>query len=362
MPQGYGYGNARLRAMRSRLLTAGDYDELLAKATVEEVITRLADTPYKDAIETALVRFDGARCVFEAVRTDLARTLLHMREFYAGEPAALVDLLLRRWERHNLLAILRGQKQGASLENVLAITVPVGRIDAVALRELARQVGARAVIDLMTIWRLPYAAALSSVRARTGAIADLDQLELALNRDHYAALREALGPGDGNRGLVLAQIQAEIDIINITTVLRLVRRPELVPLVRQRYHASDARPLLIEPGGQVAAERLAGLANEANGVDGVVRALRDTPYGRALEAGWGRYQAGEGGIAALERELERWQAGQRAAMFHRDPLSIAIPIGYLGYKETEVANLRLIAQGAELNMRLELVRREMIIL
>ncbi len=362
VPQGYGYGNARLRAKRSRLLTAGDYDELLAKATVEEVITRLADTPYKDDVETALVRFDGARCVFEAVRTNLTRTLLQVRGFYEGEPAALVDLLLRHWDRHNLLAILRGQKQGVSPESILSITVPIGRIDAVALRELARQASTRAVVELMTIWRLPHAAALSGVCARAGAIADLDQLELALNRHHYASIRSALEQGNGNRGLVLEQIQAEIDIINITTVLRLVRRPELVPLVRQRYHTTDARLLLIEPGGQVAAERLAGLANEANGVEGVVRALSDTPYGRALEAGWGRYQAGEGGIAALERELERWQAGHRAAMFHRDPLSIAIPIGYLGYKEAEVANLRLIAQGAELNMRRELVRREMIIL
>ena len=362
MSRGYGYGNARLRAMRSRLLTAGDYAELLAKATVEEVITGLVDTPYQGDVEAALVRFDGARCVFEAVRTNLTRTLFQMRGFYEGEPAALIDILLRRWDRHNLLAVLRGQKQGASLESVLSITVPVGRIDVVALRELARQAGTRAVVDLMTIWRLPYAAALSGVQARAGVIADLDQLELALNRQHYASIREALGQGNGNRGLVLEQIQTEIDLINITTVLRLVRLPELVPLVRQRYHAADACPLLIEPGGQVPSQRLAGLANEANGVESVMRALNDTPYGSALEAGWRRYQAGEGGIAALERELERWQAAHSAAMFGRDPLSIAIPIGYLGYKEAEVVNLRLIAQGAELNMRRELVRREMIIL
>jgi vacuolar-type H+-ATPase subunit C/Vma6 len=362
VPQGYGYGNARLRARRSRLLTAGDYAGLLEKATVEEVITALADTPYKDDVEAALLRFDGARCVFEAVRTNLTRTLLEVRGFYEGEPAALVDILLRRWDRHNLLAILRGQRQGASPESVLAITVPIGRIDAVALRELARQSGTRAVVDLMTVWRVPYAAALSGVRARVGAIADLDQLELALNRYHYASIREALGQGNGNRGLVLEQIQIEIDVINIVTILRLVRLPELVPLVRQRYHTTDARPLLIDPGGQVPVERLAGLANEANGVEGVVRALSDTPYGRALEAGWARYQAGEGGIVVLERELERWQAGHAAAMFGRDPLSIAIPIGYLGCQETEVANLRIIAQGVERNVRRELVRREMIIL
>lgn len=362
MPQGYEYGNARLRAMRSRLLNAGDYGELLAKATVEEVITRLADTPYKDDVEVALVRFDGARCVFEAVRANLTRTLHQVRSFYEGEPADLISILLRRWDRHNLLAIFRSQKQRVAPESVLSITVPVGRIDAVALRELARQASPRAVVDLMTVWRLPYAAALRGVWARPAGSVDLDLLELALNRQHYAAICEELGQGNGNRKLVLEQIQAEIDVINITTVLRLVCLPELVPLVRQRYNATDARPLLIELGGLVSAERLARLANEGNGVEGVVRALSDTPYGRALEAGWARYQAGAGGIAVLERELERWQAGHSAAMYGRHSLSIAIPIGFLSYKEAEVANLRFIARGVELNASRELVRREMIIL
>ena len=41
MSQGYGYGNARLRAMRGRLLQEADYSRLLAKANIEEVITAL---------------------------------------------------------------------------------------------------------------------------------------------------------------------------------------------------------------------------------------------------------------------------------------------------------------------------------
>jgi V/A-type H+/Na+-transporting ATPase subunit C len=348
--------------MRSRLLTADDFGQLLAEDDVEEIITRLADTPYREDVEAALVQFVGARCVFEAVRANLSRTLLQVRGFYEGRPAALVDILLRRWDRHNLLAILRAQKQGISSESALSITVPIGRIDAVALRELARQTDIRAVVDMMTVLQLPYASALSGVEVRSGGVADLDQLELALNRHHYASIYEALGGGDKNSRLVLGQMQAEVDIINITTTLRLARLPELVPLVRQRYHAPDVRPLLIEPGGQVPAQRLARVANEAAGVEGVVRGLRDTPYGGALEAGWRRYQAGEGGFAALERELERWQAGRSAAMFLQDPLGIAIPIGYLGIKDVEAANLRLIAQGAEWQMRRDLVRREMIIL
>ena len=102
MSQGYGYGNARLRAMRGRLLQEADYSRLLAKANIEEVITALTETPYKSDVERALVRAGGVRCVFEAVCANLIRTLHQVREFFVGEPQILIDLLLRRWDRHNV--------------------------------------------------------------------------------------------------------------------------------------------------------------------------------------------------------------------------------------------------------------------
>ena len=362
MAHGYGYGNARLRALRSRLLSQADYDDLLAQATVEDLITRLAETPYKGDIEAALVRFGGPRRVSEALSANLTRTLRRIRTFYEGEPRALVDLLLRRWDRHNLLTVLRGQSREIPSEDVLMTVVPVGDADQVALREMARQPGLRAAMDLMTSWRLPYAGALREVRAATGSSPDLDQLELALSRAHYAAIRQALANGNGNRATVLAYIESEIDLINVRTVLRLARHPELMPLIRQRYHTTTIEPLLIEPAGQLSGPRLAQVAMNAGGPEAVVRELQTSRYGEALQIGWQRWQAGEGGLAVMERELERWQLRSSAAMFLRDPLGIGIVIGYLDYKETEIANLRLIAQAVALDMQRDEVRRDLIIL
>lgn len=362
MPLGYGYGNARLRAMRSRLLTAADYNDLLARRRIEEVIGRLRETPYKEDIEVALIRLDGVRCIFEALSANLTRTLRSVREFFDGEPRTLIEILLRRWDRHNLLTLLRGQKQAAPAEMVLAAVAPVGQIEEVALREMAHQPDLRAMLDLMAAWRLPYAHALRQASGRGGLAPNLDQLELALNRFHYAAIREALAGGNGDRALVLEQIKAEIDLANIAAALRLARWPELVPLIRQRYHAADVRPVLIEPAGEVSAVRLAELVAAGGGVEGIVADLRTTRYGPALETGWQRYRAGEGGLAVLERELERWHATRTTALFHGNPLGIGIAIGYMGCKEVEVANLRLIAQAVFLDMKRDQVQRDLIIL
>ena len=361
MSRGYGYGNARLRAMRSRLLKESDYSTLLAKANIEEFITALTETTYKTDVETALVRVGGVRCVFEALRANLTRTLHQVREFFEGEPRTLIDLLLRCWDRHNLLTILRGQSREISSETVWSTLIPVGQIDAVSLREMARQPGLRATLDLMTTWRLPYARALRQVQARTGTVPDLDQLELALNRFYYASLYDALSQGNGNRAIVREQLCIEVDLVNIRTALHLAGRPGISYLVHQRYHATNVRPLMIEYGGQLLTQRLIELAAAVGGLEEMVHSLSDTRYGPALESGWQHFQAGEGDLTMLERALERWRAEYLAAMFRRNPLSIAIAIGYFGCKEIEVANLRIIAQAMALGMKDEQVRRELII-
>jgi vacuolar-type H+-ATPase subunit C/Vma6 len=69
----YDYANARLRAMRTRLLERRTLIELASVARVEDLITRLAELDYRMEIESALARYSGARVVTEAVRLHLAR-------------------------------------------------------------------------------------------------------------------------------------------------------------------------------------------------------------------------------------------------------------------------------------------------
>jgi len=85
VPSGYDYGNARLRAMRSRLFQAADYQNLLNKGSIEEVITALTETPYKEDIELALTRLAGVPCILKRFALT-HRTLRQIRTFFEGEP------------------------------------------------------------------------------------------------------------------------------------------------------------------------------------------------------------------------------------------------------------------------------------
>jgi V/A-type H+-transporting ATPase subunit C len=359
--RGYEYGNARLRAKRSQLLKEADYLALLSCEKLEEVIAALIETPYKEDLERALARLGGVQAIFEALRANLTRTLRQIRGFFEGPPQMLIDLLLRRWDRHNLLTILRGQSREVSAEVVLSALIPVGQLDEISLRELARQPGLQAALDLMVTWRLPYSQVLRQVKRQSSSGFELDQLELALNRFHYNSLYQALSQGNGNRAIVLDYLRGEVDLINIRTVFRLAHLPELIPVVQHRYEAATIVSLLIEPGGCLPAKRLAELVAETNGLAGIVQGLKDTRYGKALEAGWQRFQTEAGGLTGIERALERWQAGYVASLFNRDPLSVAIPLAYIGCKEVEVTNLRLIAQAVALNLDRQKLQQDLII-
>jgi vacuolar-type H+-ATPase subunit C/Vma6 len=336
-----------------------EYEALLEKSSLDEVIAALGKTPYHDHLEMALILVGKQQAVLEAIRLNFTAALRQIRHFYEGEAQALLDLLLRRWDRHNLLTILRGQNAAAAPDTMLGAMIPVGQLDEVALRELARQPGLRAALDLLTTWQLPYARPLRAIGARQGAVPDLDQLELALNQFHYQTLLEAVTGGGENRELVREQIQIEIDLLNLRATLRLARLPGANALLKQRYPPAETGSLLL-PGGHLPPPRLAGLIAEGAGPEAVIQSLSDTRYGPPLQRGGERYRAKGGHFAMIERELERWQAQQGAAMFTRNPLSMAIVLGYMAGKEMEAANLRLIAQAVRLNLDRESIRPDLI--
>lgn len=362
MPKGYGYGNARLRARRSRLLTLADYERLLACPTPAALITALHQTPYRAELETALMQTGRDRAIFEAVRQNFTGSLQQMRGFFQGEPQNLVDLLLHRWDRHNLLAILRGQSHKIPARQIQEALIPVGRLDAVSLRELARQPGLPAALDLMTAWRLPYARALQQARARVGLAPDLDELELALNQAYFQQQLQAAVPNNGNGRLLRESVCTEIDLVNIRAALRLTRQPGLSAIAQQHYEPGGLNRLLVQPGGHLSAAWLAQLIDRAGSMADVIEGLRDTRYAPALQLGWDRYRAANGSETMIERELERWQASAAAALFRHNPLGIGIPLGYLACKEVEVANLRLIAQAVALELDREAIKQDLILL
>lgn len=354
----FDYGNARLHAMKSRLLTRRALEGLAEAGSVQGLITALTNTAYREAVEAALVRLTGMACLAEALRTDLVATVGKVRAFFSGRAGELAGIVLRRYDLHNVKTVLRGLAQHAPASDILASTLPVGDLRPADLAQLAGAANFRAAIDLLATWRAPLARPLLELRAhRPGA--EVPELELALDRWHMRAALQVARAADEDGRPLLEALTLEADAANILTALRLIGVPDRAAVLRQRFGVDDVTLLFIGPGRAPFAP-LAEAAHQPS-VAHAVNVLAETPYGPLLAGAMESYSA-TGRLSVFERALARRQLEHAAGLIARDPLGIGVLVGYVALKTNEVANLRLIAHGLMLGEKPDQIRAELMLL
>lgn len=357
MEDEYGYSNARLRAMKSRLLKPHDYAELMDEPSVEEVVAHLTHTVYQPEIEDALVKTSGWASLSEALRRHLSHTLAGIGTFFRGQPQRLWQILVGRWEVFNLKTILRGQARQVPADEILDALIPVGSLQESDLRRLAQQVSPRATVDLLATWHHPFARPLLDAMPRYAEEGDLSELELALDRFLYArAFEELADLEDPNADLLRATLDEEIDATNLLALIRLSQLQDKGARLVQRYGSASPAPLLIKGKGPVT-RRLFEYA-EIPPLDQLVRDLRSSRFGDALARAEARYQE-EHRLSVFEDEVEAKLTGDRIALFHKDPLSIGIAIAYLQALIAEIRNLRVLGRGKAAGWKHEEIEKEL---
>jgi V/A-type H+-transporting ATPase subunit C len=340
----FAYINARVRAMRSRLLEAGRMEELLGTPSFGAFLQALGATPYGLALQEALARRSGIQAVDEALARNFSATTQKIRSFGDGKSKALIETLLLRWDLANVRAVLRGKHTGRSEQEIMASVMPAGLLTEVALRELARQPDIPAVAGTLEALEHPFA--LPVAEGLRDYLQDQDLLALEMHVERYYAEHVlAVARGGGHNETVLRElVQAEIDSLNVKTAVKLVRLEEPLP-------AADRRRFFV-PGGAIVTDDIFLLLSEPE----------TAPQGwRALGAHGFPLDAPQGDLTEFEKTLDLLLTRGTARLYLGDPLGIEIVVGYLALKYNEVVNLRLIARSKQLGIPRDLVRREMVV-
>lgn len=341
------FGNTRLRARKSALLTAAAYEALLGRP-VEGVQEALAETAYRPELEATLARGAGKRALELAIRDHLGRALAEMRTFYRDRARELVDVILARFDLQNLLTLLRGQVRHRPAEVVLASIVPLGPLGDGTAEEVARRDEPAAAIELLAAWRLPdpaTAAALTRAWPRFERTQDLAHLEHELVRAHAERVERELARAPETLRELIAR---ERDATNTLTVLRLRTALQVDELTALPPAPESGRFL---PGGRIGESALDEALHMPARPDAVARLAA-----AARRADWqallGRYASADdvdaSDLLLLQRELEAARVRWALRLFLTgDPLGIDIPVAYTVAKENEARNLRLVAEGAD---------------
>lgn len=222
MAAGCDYANARVRAMRTRLLGRAGIAALLAERGLAARLEFLKRTDYGEAIAAHPVPGDPLAAAERGLGARLMHDLEQIDRFLAGERVrALFRAILAFEDGWMLKTILRGVAAGQPPERIAPLLMPTPELGLAALAELVRQRDVKAVVDLLATWRSPYAPALVEGLGATAQRLDVLPLEVALDRLLFARAIEA-ARGDGEDGRMLhAFLEAQIDLVNAATQVKL---------------------------------------------------------------------------------------------------------------------------------------------
>lgn len=353
---GFDYGNARLRVMKSRLLSRRELEALTELGSIQSLTVALTKTPYRKAVETALARTTGMDCIIEALRNDLIDTTAKIRQFYSETAGELVSIVLRMYDIHNIKAILRGLGRNVPPGEISATLLPIGDIRYSLLSEVAYAPGPRAAIDLLASLNLTIARPLVSLRGeRPGA--ETPEMELALDQWYFHETLKKMEAETQEEELIQSAMKLDADITNLLTVLRFVHAPTERRLLRERFGTEHFAALLVGPGKIPFAvlER----ASEESTLAGAVASMSKPPYDTTLQAGLEAFSRSNR-LSDFEDQLQRLRLKWMSQWITKDPLGIGVLLGYLALKINENRNLRWIAKGINLELSKENLRSELV--
>lgn len=343
----YGYVNARVRGMRSHLLTRDFFIRLVETDGFDNLHSMLEQTVYRREINEAIL-MDPERPDYDgALSLNLYISFRKIHDATGADAHRLVGLLLSRYDILNIKTILRGKKGHATPTEIGSLLIPVGNLRMEMLQQIAKEREIRDVLNVMTALQIKYARplvqAMPRYQKRDG---DLAVLELALDRFYFNDVTSQLEGRDRNVEMVRQMVRSEIDMRNISTLVR-IRGIKLEDF--------EVTGLMI-PGGTLTQEQFLALYRLGD-VAQIVSEYPDSRYRKLLERALAEYQ--ELDVVAFDRELEHELVRAGVAMSNVDVLGIGVIIGYLSSKQNEVVNLRLVLKGKSMEQPQQEIKKNL---
>jgi len=329
----YEYINARIKGMKSRLLDRTVFESLILKPDIDAIITELGTTAYKEELEKASVQYSGINCIEVALRRDFTHAFRKIFKLMRGdESERYIKIILGRWDVQNIKTILRGKNIHVTAAEIHECLVPAGELDDTTLIELVKQPDVKAVIDLLATWGIDYAKPLTRNFKEFSDKRDLAILEYAIDQYYFENALDAVKGDAPEDKIVRDMLMTEIDVTNIKNVLR---------IIRDKIDIEEAPQFLIEGGIRLDLAKLQNMIKPGT-LEGAIKQLDSTPYNFLAKVPEEVFKSKK--ISVFEKDLDRYLTRRGISRFLGDPLSIAIPIGYIWAKYNEVTNIRIIAR------------------
>lgn len=328
MSEDIGYINARLRGMKSFLLTPDKYEEILNKNTLSEFVDSLKDTPYRDFLPPSYPE-PSLKEVLDGINSEAINSFNKIIKFSEGKAGKLISFVLQRFTLANIRAIIRGKMKRIPEEEIKEALLPIYPLDAPKIDELLKKESAFDVMKLIITWRISLPFPLTRNILKMLKEEKLKEVEYEIEKSFFENVLKEIGYSWDDK-IIEHVLKSWIDIRNIIGSLLLLK-----------YNIRPSGKIEYLKGGYVS-ERILKKLSECENLSDGLNILSSTRYKKIF---------GDGvDISIFERRFEESLTNWAIQGFIKDPLSIYVPVAYIFSKYNELVNLRIIVYGIDQNI------------
>jgi len=361
----YGYSNARVRAMRTHLLTRRQADDLLRVNTNAGVIEYLSRTTYKNDFSNMPHRITDEERVEIGVSRNFARTAQKLLKITPAKGKPMVSAFLNRYDVHNIKTMMLSKKLGRSKEETQAMLVMAGSMTP---KELSSMLNAKSADDFYTALRgtsfgekffisasmrnIPKEQIKALFQNPNSDAAKLDMFMSALDFYYYEMASNLMAGGEKEAQVIVTLLSFEADAKNIMTILRLKRG------------GADKKTIMTHMvgGGRISKAKLEKIAagKDVHESAQLSSIFFMSKTGREDFAAAEQLYRKNGQLSHFEVVFERSIARRSLHALKRSIMSIGAIVGFLFLKEEEMHNIQKIVRGKALSLPAEKVSQMLI--
>lgn len=334
MPADFGYINARIRGLRSKLLRPEFFTDALNTSDFSAFVASLSQTSYMREVEEAQSRYEGVKIVDDAAARNFYTTTRSILNFSDGEPSELIALLLLRYDLNNLKAIARAKHAGRSADEISSSLLPAGELKPAVLEIIAAAADMAAVAQAVAISATPLRSAFVRAATQYSSDNDLYALELSLDRAYYRFMADSAKTANAPKKFKRYLIR-EIDATNLLTALSL------------RGSGEPSADVFVPGGLEITRSIFEAILSDES--SGSLQVLSTTSFAALADAST---------MSEVEAAL-RGIMDASVKSLTTDPMNIGLAASYLRMKEAETAKLRLLARGKYYGVPSETLAKEL---
>ena len=329
----YAYTSSRVKAKKSKLLKAEDYNKLQAM-TVPEISRYISETGYGREMADLANLHSGLELVEYATYGNMAKAFRSILGAASGDCKNMVGSYLKKWDYRNTLTIMRGKRYGLSNDQIRADLIVAGYLNIEDLEKLMQINNMdeliAAVCTAMHI-HIP-----DDVMAIYKARGDLSPFEDYFVISYYHDLLASVKGNDRPTTVFRNYIRSVVDIRNIETLLK---------FKIEKVDAETAMHYFIAGGREIDEKTMSQLA----GTPDMPTLLNDLQQLK-MYADIKDYISADTNVTGVINALMHYLGDLAESVSAIYPLSVLPVVDYMLRKEAEVKNIRLIAYGTQVGL------------